>query len=409
FPNMIVGDTNRCLWPYLRREIPHNWYIDKSHPAVGFVSRDEAHILYNTALKFKGKNALEIGCWLGWSACHLALGGVELDVIDPLLERPDFYESVNHSLQAVGVINSVKLIPGCSPEKVEELAAQFQRKWSLIYIDGNHDSPGPLYDAIACEKYAQDDALILFHDLVSPDVAQGLDYLKQRGWQTMIYQTMQIMGVAWRGNIEPVIHQPDPNIQWHLPEHLQHYPVSCTLSNNTIGELEFSPTNHFINSVEKVSLARAEEKLSHLQKSPLQEELNLKEINLIIFPDWTQPEELLLADIESIIRVLLTHPERSYLNLLVETSNTFKEQADLTISSVVMKLLYEEDLDIAEQPEISLFGNLSKIQWKALHNQIHSRIRMKNENRLTITEAGMERLPFLEIDSFSKQKTFRLL
>ncbi len=135
----------------------------------------------------------------------------------------------------------------------------------------------------------------------------------------------------------------------------------------------------------------------------------MKEINLIIFPDWTQPEELLLADIESIIRVLLTHPERSYLNLLVETSNTFKEQADLTISSVVMKLLYEEDLDIAEQPEISLFGNLSKIQWKALHNQIHSRIRMKNENRLTITEAGMERLPFLEIDSFSKQKTFRLL
>ncbi len=42
----------------------------------------------------------------------------------------------------------------------------------------------------------------------------------------MVYQTMQIMGVAWRGNVEPVRHQPDPKIEWRLPEHLQHYSVS---------------------------------------------------------------------------------------------------------------------------------------------------------------------------------------
>ncbi|GAB1540363.1 hypothetical protein NUACC21_30320 [Scytonema sp. NUACC21] len=77
-----------------------------------------------------------------------------------------------------------------------------------------------------CEQFAEPDALILFHDLSSPDVCQGLDYLKAKGWQTMVYQTMQIMGVAWRGNVEPVIHQPDTTINWHLPPHLQSYPVS---------------------------------------------------------------------------------------------------------------------------------------------------------------------------------------
>ena len=94
FPNMIVGDTQTCSWPYLRREIKHNWYVDRRANSVGFLSRDEAHILYNTALQFKGKKALEIGCWLGWSACHLALAGVELDVVDPLLEREDIRQSV---------------------------------------------------------------------------------------------------------------------------------------------------------------------------------------------------------------------------------------------------------------------------------------------------------------------------
>ncbi|MEG4807020.1 TylF/MycF/NovP-related O-methyltransferase [Microcoleus sp. F8-D3] len=73
---------------------------------------------------------------------------------------------------------------------------------------------------------AEEDAIILFHDLAAPAVARGLDYLKQRGWQTVVYQTMQIMGAAWRGNVEPVKHQPDPNISWQLPAHLQDYSIS---------------------------------------------------------------------------------------------------------------------------------------------------------------------------------------
>ncbi|MEG4802207.1 TylF/MycF/NovP-related O-methyltransferase [Microcoleus sp. ARI1-B5] len=230
FPNMIVGDTQTCPWPYLRREIKHNWYVDRRVSSVGFLSRDEAHILYNTALQFTGKKALEIGCWLGWSACHLALAGVELDVVDPLLEREDIRQSVIDSIQgalnASGVQTSVELIPGYSPQRVEEFASQFNRKWSLIFIDGEHEGDGPLNDAIACEKLAEEDAIILFHDLASPAVAKGLDYLKQKGWQTVIYQTMQIMGAAWRGNVEPVKHQPDPNISWQLPAHLQGYSVS---------------------------------------------------------------------------------------------------------------------------------------------------------------------------------------
>ncbi|MGL5062425.1 MAG: CmcI family methyltransferase [Microcoleus sp.] len=230
FPNMIVGDPNNCPWTYLRREIPHNWYVDRRANTVGFLSRDEAHILYNTSLKFTGKKALEIGCWLGWSACHLALAGVQLDVVDPLLEKADIRQSVIDSIQgalnASRVQTSVELIPGYSPQRVESFAAQFNRKWSLIFIDGEHEGDGPLNDAIACEKLAEKDAIILFHDLAAPAVAKGLDYLKQRGWQTVIYQTMQIMGAAWRGNVEPVKHQPDPNISWHLPAHLQGYSVS---------------------------------------------------------------------------------------------------------------------------------------------------------------------------------------
>jgi predicted O-methyltransferase YrrM len=248
FPNMIVGDTQTCPWPYLRREIQHNWYVDRRSPTVGFLSRDEAHILYNTALQFKGKKALEIGCWLGWSACHLALAGVALDVVDPLLERDDIRQSVIDSIQgalnASGVQTTVELIPGYSPQRVEGFATQFNRKWSLIFIDGEHEGDGPLNDAIACEKLAEKDAIILFHDLAAPAVAKGLDYLKQKGWKTIVYQTMQIMGAAWRGNVEPVKHQPDPNISWQLPAHLQGYSVSSIALSKELPKQELPTLQH---------------------------------------------------------------------------------------------------------------------------------------------------------------------
>ncbi|MCT7970694.1 glycosyltransferase [Laspinema olomoucense] len=233
FPNRVMGNTDNCSWPYLRREIPHNWYVDKRQPVIGFLNPDEAHILYNSALKFKGKKGLEIGCWLGWSACHIASAGVELDVVDPLLSRPEIYESVTQSLAAAGVRDRINLLPGYSPQQVEELGAKQQQKWSLIFIDGNHEGDGPLQDAIACEKLAAEDALILFHDLASPDVARGLDYFKQKGWNTLVYQTMQIMAVAWRGKVQPVYHKPDPKINWPLPTHLQGYAVSGITTETT--------------------------------------------------------------------------------------------------------------------------------------------------------------------------------
>lgn len=226
FPNMVVGNAQQASWEYLRREVPHNWYVDRRAPDTGFLSRDEAHILYNTALMFRGHRALEIGCWLGWSACHLALAGVELDVVDPVLSRPDFLESIRGCLQAAGVPMSVNLVAGFSPSQVDRLAKQANRRWSLFFIDGNYDAPAPVFDAAVCAEYAEPDALVLFHDLASPDVAQGLRYLRERGWNTRIYMTAQIMGAAWRGGCRPVGHIPDPEVPWHLPNHLRGFQAS---------------------------------------------------------------------------------------------------------------------------------------------------------------------------------------
>lgn len=226
FPNMTCGDVERHPWKYLRREIPHTWYVDARDPLMGFVSRDEAAILYNVARHFAGRAALEIGCWRGWSTCHLGLGGVQLDVLDPVLEEPERRAEIEAMLECARIAGNVRLHSGSSPDAVSAIAAQRGEKWSLFFIDGDHEALAPARDVEACLDHATEDAAFLFHDLTSPDVAEALRTLEGSGFNVMLYQTMQIMGIAWRGRVTPVHHLPDPDVPWQLPHHLVGLPVS---------------------------------------------------------------------------------------------------------------------------------------------------------------------------------------
>jgi hypothetical protein len=223
FPSMIKADTATFPWPHFRRDIHHPLYVDKRRPLMAFLTRDEAHILYNTALRFRNKQALAIGCDGGWSACHLAIAGLDLDIIDPNFANQQFREDVITSLNLAMPPNRVQLHALKTPDAVKRIADERSKRWSLFFIDGNHDHPFPLNDAIVCEQHAEPDAMILFHYLTAPSVAEGLSYLRQRNWNVRIYHTAQIMGVAWRGGLSPVHHQPDRSVAWRIPDHLRQF------------------------------------------------------------------------------------------------------------------------------------------------------------------------------------------
>ena len=199
--------------------------MDRRNPTVGFTSLDEATILYNSARLFANRPCLEIGCWRGWSTAHIAAGSGSLDVVDPILTDPAFLADVRNSLAAAGVLDRVQLYPGSSPEAVESLAAQGAKRWSFIFIDGNHEGVAPRIDAEVVARHAAPAAMVVLHDLLSPDVAAGLDYFRSNGWQVGLYYTMQMVGIAWRGQVTPLPHLPDPRLPVELPSHLAGYPI----------------------------------------------------------------------------------------------------------------------------------------------------------------------------------------
>lgn len=109
--------------------------------------------------------------------------------------------------------------------------------------------------------------------------------------------------------------------------------------------------------------------------------LNLKETNLLIFPDWSQPEEIINAELEAIIKVLATYPDSQKTTLLIDTSNSTTDDAVILVSGITMNLLLQEDVDISEGLEISLLEDLADIQWEVLLTRINSRIILDYENR----------------------------
>jgi hypothetical protein len=127
------------------------------------------------------------------------------------------------------------------------------------------------------------------------------------------------------------------------------------------------------------------------------EPLKLKDTNLIVFPDWTQPEEVLTLDLERVIKAIATHPDRSHITLLVDTSGISQEDGNLFLSGVAMNLLMQEDLDVTEGVEISLVGQLGELQWEALLPRLHARIVLEKENEQAIAQAGAETLPACEL------------
>ncbi|MBD2344442.1 class I SAM-dependent methyltransferase [Anabaena subtropica] len=130
--------------------------------------------------------------------------------------------------------------------------------------------------------------------------------------------------------------------------------------------------------------------------------LNLREINLIIFPDWQESEDLIGLELMQIIKTLATHPDSHKTTLLIDTTNFVTEDAELLLSSVTMNLLMEEDLDITNGIEISLVANLSEIQWKTLLPRIHGRITLEHENQEARIQVKAENLTSYELASFSQ-------
>ncbi|MEH2114745.1 CmcI family methyltransferase [Nostoc sp.] len=143
-----------------------------------------------------------------------------------------------------------------------------------------------------------------------------------------------------------------------------------------------------------------QELLSKYLADTLSQNLQLGDINLIIFPDWLQPEESLGLALEQVIKTLVNHVNNEKITLIINTSNTATEDAEMFLSSIAMNLLLEEDLDINQGLEISLLESLSSIEWQGLLPRINARIILEYEEQEALAKVPVKNLGCYELDNW---------
>lgn len=226
FDSLEATEPREDDWRYLRGEVPHHWRVDRRSirsPRCGVLSVEEAMILYACATQFAGRRGLEIGCHFGWSAAHLLAAGLDLDIVDPALAFEDQRSCVESRLRGVGGPGRFRLWAAPSPAAIPEVSAAGDGPWSIVFIDGDHERDAPRADADAVADLCAPDACVLFHDLVAPAVARGLGVFADRGWNVGIYNTMQVMGIAWRGDVALPDHVYDRAAPVPAQPHLETY------------------------------------------------------------------------------------------------------------------------------------------------------------------------------------------
>lgn len=186
-------------------------------PHCGYMSHDEAAILYNIARLNQGE-WLEIGSHTGWSGAHIATAGNCVDMLDPSYQDPKFLERTAENLTAVGVSRLCQLIPLPSTNYWLS-SAHNSRHYKGAVIDGNHDAPYPEQDAAAVLPWLQEDAVVFFHDFCGRPIRDGVRLLIRHGFKFRVYNTPQMIGVCYRGNITLPPHVADTTVDWRKRRH----------------------------------------------------------------------------------------------------------------------------------------------------------------------------------------------
>lgn len=133
--------------------------------------------------------------------------------------------------------------------------------------------------------------------------------------------------------------------------------------------------------------------------------LGLREINYIIFPDWSQTEEKIRLELIQLFRQLITHPEQEKITLLIDITSISEEDANLMISNVFFNLLMLDEYKLSEEEEaqmredigIAFVPHLNSEQYTSLMPYLSAKINLAQESQIFSNILELKQLPEIEL------------
>ncbi|MDZ8052822.1 MAG: glycosyl transferase family 1 [Aulosira sp. ZfuVER01] len=133
----------------------------------------------------------------------------------------------------------------------------------------------------------------------------------------------------------------------------------------------------------------------------------LRDINFIIFPDWSNLETAIAEDLLNVLRTLCAHPARQDITLLIDSQslpNELQDNANSLLFETVLKLSLEDA--VSEDLNVGLTGQLTTKEWSALKSLINFRIPINNEDSYIIQQQEIAQLPICNLSEICQQSVY---
>lgn len=191
----------------------HSVLRDKEYERnCGFITHDEAAILYHCALRVRGK-WIDIGSRFGWSTAHIALSGSTVFAVDQDYKVPHLLERARTNLRN-HLDTCLRIVPVAKTSDEYFADLMDTDLFAGVMIDGNHDSPCPLNDAKNAVDVLCGEGVIVLHDFWGKPIQDAVNYLIDEGMKCRVYNTPNGMAVC--SDFEEFIpeHVADPTVDW---------------------------------------------------------------------------------------------------------------------------------------------------------------------------------------------------
>jgi predicted O-methyltransferase YrrM len=182
------------------------------HPSCGYVSQDEARLLWLIARAFRGVWC-EIGSHTGWSGAHIAAARVALVAIEPKFVYLSFFRRARHNWRRAGVDHRIYPVAARSGDYFKDCRETF----AGVFVDGDHEPDHPLEDARDLLPHLADRGVVVFHDFNVKPIRGAVTWLvRHHGFRFHVYNTVGMLTVCWRGDDDwrPPSHIDDASIDW---------------------------------------------------------------------------------------------------------------------------------------------------------------------------------------------------
>ncbi len=133
----------------------------------------------------------------------------------------------------------------------------------------------------------------------------------------------------------------------------------------------------------------------------------LRDINLIIFPDWSNLDTAIAKNLINILRTLFTHPARQDITLLIDSqslSDELQDHANSLLFETVLQLSLEDA--VSEELNVGLTGQLTTQEWSVIKSFINFYIPINNENRDIIQQPEIADIPICDLSEIYQQTVY---